>query len=48
MGLERIVAVTEGTLSNYDTDVFGPLLAAIADRTRARPAQPWWSNWPPR
>ncbi len=34
MGLERIVAVTEGTLSNYDTDVFGPLLAAIADRTQ--------------
>jgi alanyl-tRNA synthetase len=34
MGLERIVAVTEGTLSNYDTDVFGPLLAAIAERTQ--------------
>ena len=33
MGLERIVAVTEGTLSNYDTDVFAPLLAAIAKRT---------------
>jgi alanyl-tRNA synthetase len=36
MGLERIVAVTEGTLSNYDTDVFGPLLAAISDRTQGR------------
>ncbi len=34
MGLERIVAVTEGTLSNYDTDLFGPLLAAIAERTQ--------------
>src|SRR4051812_6941270 len=34
MGLERIVAVTEGTLSNYDTDVFAPLLAAIAERTQ--------------
>jgi alanyl-tRNA synthetase len=33
MGLERIVAVTEGTLSNYDTDAFAPLLAAIAART---------------
>jgi alanyl-tRNA synthetase len=33
MGLERIVAVTEGTLSNYDTDVFAPLLGAIAERT---------------
>ena len=34
MGLERIVAVPEGTLSNYDTDLFGPLLAAIAERTQ--------------
>jgi alanyl-tRNA synthetase len=36
MGLERITAVTEGTLSNYDTDVFGPLLAALAARTHGR------------
>ena len=36
MGLERIVAVTQGTLSNYDTDVFAPLLAAIAVRTQGR------------
>jgi alanyl-tRNA synthetase len=36
MGLERIAAVTEGTLSNYDTDVFGPLLAALAARTQGR------------
>jgi alanyl-tRNA synthetase len=34
MGLERIVAVTEHTLSNYDTDVFAPLLGAIAERTQ--------------
>jgi alanyl-tRNA synthetase len=34
MGLERIVAVTENTLSNYDTDLFAPLLRAIAERTR--------------
>jgi alanyl-tRNA synthetase len=33
MGLERIVAVTEATLSNYDTDVFAPLLGAIAAKT---------------
>jgi alanyl-tRNA synthetase len=33
MGLERIAAVTEGTLSNYDTDVFKPLLTAIAKQT---------------
>ena len=35
MGLERIVAVLQGTLSNYDTDLFTPLLAAIGDRTGA-------------
>src|SRR5690606_18808896 len=29
MGLERIAAVMRGTLSNYVTDVFAPLLAAI-------------------
>ena len=30
MGLERIVAVLQGTLSNYDTDLFTPLLAEIS------------------
>jgi alanyl-tRNA synthetase len=34
MGLERIAAVLAGTLSNYDTDLFGPLLAAVAERTQ--------------
>ncbi|MBN1673033.1 MAG: alanine--tRNA ligase [Kiritimatiellae bacterium] len=29
MGLERIVAVLQGKSSNYDTDLFTPLLAAI-------------------
>ncbi|GAB5521928.1 MAG: alanine--tRNA ligase [Rhodothermales bacterium] len=33
MGFERIVAVLQGKLSNYDTDLFTPLLAAIADLT---------------
>ncbi len=33
MGLERIVAVLQDTLSNYDTDLFTPLLAAIGQRT---------------
>jgi alanyl-tRNA synthetase len=29
MGLERIAAIKAGTLSNYDTDAFAPLLTAI-------------------
>ena len=33
MGLERIVAVLQGKVSNYDTDLFAPLLHAIGDRT---------------
>jgi len=32
MGLERIAAVIQGHLSNYDTDLFTPILAAIAAR----------------
>jgi len=33
MGLERITAVLQGHLSNYDTDLFTPLLTAIGERT---------------
>jgi alanyl-tRNA synthetase len=36
MGLERITAVLQGTLSNYDTDLFGPLLGHIGEITGAR------------
>ena len=32
MGLERITAVIQGTLSNYDTDLFAPILSAIGER----------------
>jgi alanyl-tRNA synthetase len=32
MGLERITAVIQGHLSNYDTDLFTPLLRAIGER----------------
>ena len=32
MGLERVTAVLQGKRSNYDTDLFTPLLAAIGER----------------
>src|ERR1051326_1495806 len=33
MGLERVAAVLQGKISNYDTDLFTPLLAAAAKLT---------------
>ena len=33
MGLERIVAVLQGRVSNYDTDLFGPILLALKATT---------------
>ena len=36
MGLERITAVLQGVLSNYDTDLFTPLLSAIGDLAGTR------------
>jgi alanyl-tRNA synthetase len=44
MGLERVTAVIQGKLSNYDTDIFTPILKAIGDRAgqpyRASAADP--------
>src|SRR6188508_3251717 len=36
MGLERITAVIQGKLSNYDTDLFMPLLEAIGEKAGRR------------
>jgi alanyl-tRNA synthetase len=38
MGLERITAIQQGTLSNYDTDLFGPLLHALGEMAGRRHA----------
>jgi alanyl-tRNA synthetase len=36
MGLERITAVIQGKIANYDTDLFTPILASIGDRAGRR------------
>ena len=36
MGLERVTAVLQGHLSNYDTDLFTPILSAIGERAGTR------------
>jgi len=39
MGFERLVSVLQNARSNYDTDLWAPLFAAIRLRTKARPYQ---------
>ena len=39
MGIERIAAVVQGVYSNYETDLFTPILARIADHV-GRPYEP--------
>ncbi|HXV75058.1 MAG TPA: alanine--tRNA ligase, partial [Candidatus Polarisedimenticolaceae bacterium] len=36
MGLERIASVLQGKRSNYDTDLFRPILQAVAERAAVR------------
>jgi alanyl-tRNA synthetase len=36
MGLERIAAVAQGVYSNYESDLFTPILETIAERTKRR------------
>ncbi|CAE6957600.1 ALATS [Symbiodinium natans] len=39
MGLERVTSVLQDKRSNYDTDIFGPLLAALHDLVGGDPYQ---------
>eukprot|EP00435_Cladocopium_sp_Y103_P075300 s16_g56.t1 len=39
MGLERVTSVLQDMRSNYDTDIFGPLLAAVHDLVGGEPYQ---------
>ena len=39
MGLERLVSVIQGKMSNYDTDIFTPFFSAIEKVTNQREIQ---------
>ncbi|HUR58556.1 MAG TPA: alanine--tRNA ligase, partial [Opitutaceae bacterium] len=40
MGLERVAAVMQGVHDNYDIDLFGAIIAAIAELTKVSPEGP--------
>jgi len=50
MGFERLVRVLQGKTSNYDTDVFQPLIQFIADKSKkeykgdAKPSEEGWND----
>jgi alanyl-tRNA synthetase len=41
MGLERVAAVLQGVISNYETDLFKPLIDKAAELTSGKPVQPF-------
>ncbi|MCZ6777005.1 MAG: alanine--tRNA ligase-related protein, partial [Ignavibacteria bacterium] len=47
MGFERVCAILQGRSSNYDTDVFKPLINHIGELT-GRPYEAWVSDSPPQ
>jgi alanyl-tRNA synthetase len=46
MGLERVAAVLQGKLSNYDTDLIHPIIARAADMFGVDPTAPMRASIP--